>query len=195
MANAIFRIEICDGEAEVDLWLTTIIYFVFQMKTLLGLLSLLLIFAVSCGEEDSARLLASKNVLNQLLVEGKDLTVEYVIYNVGGRWVPNQRLHLWISFGCFGVNRTTKVASRDTHVRSHNKRHTKDIRSTRVRVVSGKTCDWWREITSVWALSFNHFLTEFWVWVISAFLQSFVLVLSESLPNEFISESIHTKKY
>ncbi len=55
------------------------------MKTLLGLLSLLLIFAVSCGEEDSARLLASKNVLNQLLVEGKDLTVEYVIYNVGGR--------------------------------------------------------------------------------------------------------------
>ena len=55
------------------------------MKTLLGVFLAATIFTISCGEEESARLLASKNILNQLLVEGKDLTVEYVIYNVGGR--------------------------------------------------------------------------------------------------------------
>ncbi len=43
-----------------------------------------LVWAVN-SDEDSARLLASKNILNQLLVEGKDLTVEYNIFNVGGR--------------------------------------------------------------------------------------------------------------
>ena len=58
---------------------------VLQMKTVLGVLFAATIFTVSCGDEESARLLASKNILNQLLVEGKDLTVEYVIYNVGGR--------------------------------------------------------------------------------------------------------------
>ena len=58
---------------------------VLQMKTILGVLLVATIFTVSYGDEESARLLASKNILNQLLVEGKDLTVEYVIYNVGGR--------------------------------------------------------------------------------------------------------------
>ena len=58
---------------------------VLQMRTLLAVLLAATIFTVSYGDEESARLLASKNILNQLLVEGKDLTVEYVIYNVGGR--------------------------------------------------------------------------------------------------------------
>ncbi|XP_033108205.1 translocon-associated protein subunit beta-like [Anneissia japonica] len=33
--------------------------------------------------DDGAKLLAAKNVLNQHIVEGKDLTVTYTIYNVG----------------------------------------------------------------------------------------------------------------
>lgn len=59
-----------------------------QMKSLLALLCVAVAFAVTSADDDTttARLLASKNILNQLLVEGKDLTVEYVIYNVGGRY-------------------------------------------------------------------------------------------------------------
>jgi translocon-associated protein subunit beta len=36
------------------------------------------------AENENARLLASKNLLNLYLVEDKDLTVQYDIYNVGG---------------------------------------------------------------------------------------------------------------
>lgn len=36
------------------------------------------------AEEERGKLLASKNVLNEMLIEGKDVTVEYNIYNVGG---------------------------------------------------------------------------------------------------------------
>eukprot|EP00106_Octopus_bimaculoides_P003276 XP_014770718.1 PREDICTED: translocon-associated protein subunit beta-like [Octopus bimaculoides] len=48
-------------------------------------LSFLCLFALTLGaeEEKVARLLASKNVMNQYLVEGKDVTVEYRIFNVG----------------------------------------------------------------------------------------------------------------
>lgn len=53
-----------------------------------GIVALLAIaFAQSSQAEDEgeARLLASKNILNQYLVEEKDLTVEYKIFNIGGR--------------------------------------------------------------------------------------------------------------
>lgn len=57
------------------------------MKFLTVVVVLLLgAFVPSLGEEESdARLLVAKSVLNQYLVEGKDLTVEYKIYNVGSR--------------------------------------------------------------------------------------------------------------
>lgn len=43
-------------------------------------------FLPSFGEEESdARLLVSKNILNQYLVEGKDLTVDFKIFNVGSK--------------------------------------------------------------------------------------------------------------
>ncbi len=57
------------------------------MKSILYLLVSVVALCLVHGEEERARLLASKNILNQLLVEGKDLTVEYDIYNVGGRSV------------------------------------------------------------------------------------------------------------
>ena len=57
------------------------------MRVILSaVLALCLAVAVS-SDEDQARLLASKNVLNEMLVEGRDLTVEYIIYNVGSRFV------------------------------------------------------------------------------------------------------------
>uniref|UniRef100_A0A5F8GCH0 Signal sequence receptor subunit 2 n=1 Tax=Monodelphis domestica TaxID=13616 RepID=A0A5F8GCH0_MONDO len=48
----------------------------------------LLVFAVLClfstaKSEEGARLLASKSLLNRYAVEGKDLTLQYNIYNVG----------------------------------------------------------------------------------------------------------------
>ncbi|XP_041273992.1 translocon-associated protein subunit beta-like [Onychostruthus taczanowskii] len=48
-------------------------------------LLLLAVFAlVSVAHcEDGARLLASKSLLNRYAVEGKDLTLQYNIYNVG----------------------------------------------------------------------------------------------------------------
>lgn len=37
------------------------------------------------AETGPARLLVSKNVLNNIIVQGKDLSIEYKIYNVGER--------------------------------------------------------------------------------------------------------------
>ena len=43
--------------------------------------------AVYCSDDTSdGRLLASKTIINQYLVEEKDLTIQYNIYNVGGRY-------------------------------------------------------------------------------------------------------------
>jgi len=57
-----------------------------MMKIWLASLVLTCVYLPSLGEvESGARLLVSKNILNQYLVEGKDLTVEYKIFNVGSR--------------------------------------------------------------------------------------------------------------
>ena len=57
-----------------------------QTTGCVAVLLALVCFVASAGNED-ARLLASKTILNNFLVEGKDLTVEYNLYNVGGRLV------------------------------------------------------------------------------------------------------------
>uniref|UniRef100_A0A4W2DDA8 Signal sequence receptor subunit 2 n=3 Tax=Pecora TaxID=35500 RepID=A0A4W2DDA8_BOBOX len=46
--------------------------------------AVLALFAVTQAEE-GARLLASKSLLNRYAVEGRDLTLQYNIYNVGSR--------------------------------------------------------------------------------------------------------------
>ena len=38
-------------------------------------------------ETSDARLLASKTIMNQLMVATKDITIQYNIYNIGGRYV------------------------------------------------------------------------------------------------------------
>ena len=57
------------------------------MKVLIASLVVFLACMVSGADDENARLLISKNILNELIVEGKDLTVEYTIFNVGGRYV------------------------------------------------------------------------------------------------------------
>ncbi|KAH3840577.1 translocon-associated protein subunit beta-like [Dreissena polymorpha] len=62
------------------------------------IISVLLVLVASClsgymaDDEGEPRLLASKNILNQYLVENKDLTVEYKIFNIGGSAAQNVRL-------------------------------------------------------------------------------------------------------
>ena len=58
---------------------------VFQMRSLWILVTAALCLSLSLADDDSARLLASKHVLNMMLVQEKDITIEYEIFNVGGR--------------------------------------------------------------------------------------------------------------
>lgn len=54
------------------------VFCVFALVAVMGLVA---------GEE-GARLLASKSLLNRYAVEGRDLTLQYSIYNVGTRYCP-----------------------------------------------------------------------------------------------------------
>lgn len=57
-----------------------------QMRNILRLFLVLAVLGLGWGEE-GARLLASKSLLNRYAVEGRDLTLQYNIYNVGSRSV------------------------------------------------------------------------------------------------------------
>lgn len=54
------------------------------MSTDVRVFVLLALLGLSVAEE-GARLLASKALLNRYAVEGRDLTLQYSIYNVGSR--------------------------------------------------------------------------------------------------------------
>lgn len=54
------------------------------MTRMLHVFVILSLLALGSGEE-GARLLASKSLLNRYAVEGRDLTLQYSIYNVGSR--------------------------------------------------------------------------------------------------------------
>merc|ERR1711976_172987 len=55
-----------------------------KMNKLVAAVILGLVCFVSSSDDESARLLAAKSILNEMLVEGKDLSVQYTIFNVGG---------------------------------------------------------------------------------------------------------------
>lgn len=55
-----------------------------QMRKEVHVFVLLALLGLSMAEE-GARLLASKSLLNRYAVEGRDLTLQYNIYNVGSR--------------------------------------------------------------------------------------------------------------
>ncbi|XP_033634845.1 translocon-associated protein subunit beta-like [Asterias rubens] len=59
---------------------------------LILVLGLLLCVGIGSSQDAGAKLLASKNILNEWLVEGRDLTIRYNIYNVGSSAALNVAL-------------------------------------------------------------------------------------------------------
>ena len=55
-----------------------------MMMRMLHVFVLVALLSLGSGEE-GARLLASKSLLNRYAVEGRDLALQYNIYNVGSR--------------------------------------------------------------------------------------------------------------
>lgn len=72
-----FVLLLCDSMSDV-------ILMSFQMTKMLHVFLVLALLGLGSGEE-GARLLASKSLLNRYAVEGRDLTLQYNIYNVGSR--------------------------------------------------------------------------------------------------------------
>ncbi|XP_022100851.1 translocon-associated protein subunit beta-like [Acanthaster planci] len=59
---------------------------------LLFVVGLLCLVGLGYSQDSGAKLLASKNILNEWLVEGRDLTIRYSIYNVGSSAAINVAL-------------------------------------------------------------------------------------------------------
>lgn len=81
-----FRLTLCHHSAAQLFSLQMMLLHTPLLLALLGLVS---------GEE-GARLLASKSLLNRYAVEGRDLTLQYNLYNVGSRLVWPEINPFWI---------------------------------------------------------------------------------------------------
>ena len=73
------------------------------MMKMLHVFLLLAVLGLGSGEE-GARLLASKSLLNRYAVEGRDLTLQYNIYNVGSRSGPHSGSHSTLQYCYKAVN-------------------------------------------------------------------------------------------
>ena len=95
-----FNSELCiawSSESLIRILIIISMHFLIKMQRLSGLLvCIFALFALRgfCHDDESAHLLASKSVLNNLLVEEKDLTVQYDIYNVGSRYGQQKMVYL-----------------------------------------------------------------------------------------------------
>lgn len=78
------RAGACPGARSILGWIVHLALFYFPPKMRPLAFVVLALLAVSQAEE-GARLLASKSLLNRYAVEGRDLTLQYNIYNVGSR--------------------------------------------------------------------------------------------------------------
>ena len=65
------------------------------------LLLVVLAFSYACA---TPHLLISKHLLNEYIVEGKDLTVQYSLYNIGSRWAT---IRIISSTSCDNLSHST----------------------------------------------------------------------------------------